>query len=237
MNPEAIDSTLPKAHPFEAAGMDHGPYRHLGVYSIPSPHLAEANPDAYRNAQLAVPRLVAGLGTCACCGMAIVNVHIIRAGTGRLFGVGCDCVQKTGQKSLADAAKVAHARIVAEQRRKLAEARRRARHEAWLATVCNDRGETHAQRLARERAAEEAATRKRLELAARLEFLALALQDGKGGFRDSIAESLRFGRLPSGRALEIVRDIWGKQAGRSNSPAYLAAIQDLDTRLAAAEAA
>lgn len=58
--------------------------------------------------------------------------------------------------------------------------------------------------------------------AAKAELVPLAdrLADGGGGFRDSMAETLRNGVVLSGRALQITADILAKQCGRSNSKKY-----------------
>jgi len=86
------------AHPFARAGMGVGPWRFVGVAQIPPTSLGEANPDAYNNALRDLPKLKAGLGTCACCGMAIMNIFIVRDSAGDLWGVGCDCIRKTHRK-------------------------------------------------------------------------------------------------------------------------------------------
>jgi len=67
------------------------------------------------------------------------------------------------------------------------------------------------------------------EVAEVLKSLAATMEDGRGGFRDAMAQKLWFASsfpqdmaqaLPSGRALEITKDILAKQAGRANSNAY-----------------
>lgn len=69
-------------------------------------------------------------------------------------------------------------------------------------------------------AAEEAECQR---VASLVEEIAVALQDGKGGFRDSVAKELAEGRLPAGRGLNIVVDILAKEnGGRRNSKAYKA---------------
>ena len=50
--------------------------------------------------------------------------------------------------------------------------------------------------------------------------LADRLEDYRGGFRDSVARSLRQGSLPSERGVKIIADILGKEQGRRNSSAY-----------------
>jgi len=50
--------------------------------------------------------------------------------------------------------------------------------------------------------------------------LAQIMRDGKGGFRDSIAQTLANGDLPGGRGESITLDILAKQEGRRGSKAY-----------------
>lgn len=71
----------------------------------------------------------------------------------------------------------------------------------------------------RQRQAERQAEERSL-LAAILSPLAERLKDGKGGFRDSVAEDLQGGRLPAGRGLGLVIEILAKCDGRKGSAAY-----------------
>ena len=212
---------IEKIHPFEAAGMDIGPYKWIGMWSHPSHELAEANPAAYSNALANQPRNIdGGCGTCRHCGMAIIHNHIIESSTGKRFAVGCDCVRKTGDKSIGDMAKVAEARRIAESRRQLADARREQQRQRWLATVCNASGETNADRLVREdnerKQAQSEAKNRGLQWA----WLTSVLRDGRGGFRDSISTDLENGGTISGKAMAICCDIYAKQFGRYGSNAY-----------------
>jgi hypothetical protein len=74
--------------------MGTAPYAFAGVCELPSPELAGQNPEAYNAALRDLPRLKSGLGTCACCGMAISSIFIVRDAAGDLYGVGCDCIRK-----------------------------------------------------------------------------------------------------------------------------------------------
>lgn len=58
--------------------------------------------------------------------------------------------------------------------------------------------------------------------------LADRISDGRNGFCDSIAETLRNGDLPYGRGLSITKDILAKQAGRYNSKAYNAEYEKIE---------
>jgi hypothetical protein len=57
--------------------------------------------------------------------------------------------------------------------------------------------------------------------------IANQLEDGKGGFRDSIARDLRKGVIPAGRGFNIMVDILSKIHGRRNSKAYSDRYQEL----------
>src|SRR5215467_3344100 len=85
-----LDPSLEKrAHPFELSGLGTGPYRWVGLVSIPSPSVAEANPFAYNNALQALPRdLENGCGACAHCLTPIMNICIVTDGQGRKWGIG-----------------------------------------------------------------------------------------------------------------------------------------------------
>jgi hypothetical protein len=225
---QTTPSESAKAHPFELAGMGIGPFRFLGVASIPSPSLAEHNPDAYNGALRDLPRdLINGCGSCANCGMPITHICIVANSTGQRYGIGSDCVQKTGDRCLGNAAKVAIARIVRNQKIQRANAKREAKRQQFLSTVCNDRGETNAQRIEREQAEFEAVRKaKRQALADKWRFIAPYLSGPPGGFCDSIKESFRAGYEPSGRAVEILGEIYAKSFGRRGSKAYEAALEE-----------
>ena len=223
----------PKMHPFERSGLGVGPFRCIAAVSLPSPSLAEKNPQAYQNAMRDLPRGV-GLGTCAHCGLALINNFIIESADKHRFSVGCECVHKTGDKALGDAVAIAAARLQRDKRRAKAEAARKVQHEAWLAAVCHT-GETNAARLVRQeaerQAATEAAKAAQVANAARYAFLLPVLENSTSGFCQSIAEGIRNGQEPRGRAVDILRDIFAKSHGRSGSKAYLAAVENFNSRL------
>lgn len=222
-----------KAHPFEIAGMAYGPYRFVGACAIPSPSLGEQNPNAYNAALAALPRdLRNGCGTCANCGRAIMNICIVVAGDGSRWGVGCDCIEKTGDASLATPAKVATARIERNKRRVAAECRREVSRLAWLAEVDPVTGETREAKHSRERAEQAAAlAATAAAVVARFGFLLPALDDATGDFASSIAADIRSGSAPSGRALQICIEIYARQFGRRGSKAFEAAWAIADSKL------
>lgn len=86
--------TLQKRHPFSFT-LGEGPYKYVGSYDMSRAVAAVNNGSkdtaaAFQDA----PRLEAGLGTCAHCGHAILNIQIVRRGDGKLYGVGSDCILK-----------------------------------------------------------------------------------------------------------------------------------------------
>ena len=212
--------------------MDIGPYQYVGFWAFPSHALREHNPMAAQCQLVSMPKnVVNGCGTCAHCGRAISHVYLVKSATGKVYGVGCDCIDRTGDKSLGDAVAVAAARLAKEQRREKRDIARQVRHNAWLATVCNDRGETNQQRLDRESAEKKAAELARVSSAiSKWGWLIEVLRDGKGGFRDSVANGLAAGYPPSPRAWEICADIYAKTKGRNGSKAYADAIAEFEIR-------
>jgi hypothetical protein len=141
-------------HPFfETLGP--GPYRFVGCYDLGAAmdSTSAANFGNMTGWVRDAPRLKAGLGTCAHCGTAIMNICIVRVGNGDLYGVGEDCVEKCSQGGLWKGAKAA----LAARRNAMARARKEAKRAAqW-----------EADRPAREKAIAEANAAQALVLAAR----------------------------------------------------------------------
>jgi len=225
-----MEATTATLHPFEAAGMGNGPYKFLYCCSLPSASLAEQNPDAYRNAHRELPRDISGgLGTCRNCGMAIMNICIVQDAQGIKYGVGSDCVEKTGDRCIGTPANVAVARMVAKKRREAKEAARIAKAKAFAESP------EGIARAAAEKAKEEALAElhaKRItDTMAKFEFVLPYLARSSGSFCTSIADQIRNGYAPTGRALEIVQDIYSSAHGRRNSKAYADASDDFAERL------
>lgn len=84
-------------HPWEK--MYKAPYKCVGMYSLPSPSLAESNPTAYMM-QLQSAPVGWGCGTCNICMTALINNYLMVAADGKKFVVGCDCVMKTNDYRL-----------------------------------------------------------------------------------------------------------------------------------------
>lgn len=86
-------------HVFEKSGCGRAPFRCVAMFSIPSPSLAERNPDAYNAALRELPRDL-HCGTCNHCGTAIMHNFVIEDHVGKRFVVGSSCVYKTGDAGL-----------------------------------------------------------------------------------------------------------------------------------------
>lgn len=221
-----------KIHKFELAGLGKAPFRCVGLAQIPSPSLAEHNPDAYNNALRMLPRDY-GCGTCNYCGQPIMNCYLINSADGHKFAVGCECVRKTGDAGLIN--KQRALKNKANREKKAAE--RQARYEKQLQEQRDRNGGKTDWELEQEK--REAAIREEQRKADRrinlLQGLAARMRDGKGGFRDSIAQTLAEGGLPFGRGWDITCDILAKQEGRRNSKAYDAEYDKVEETLKAAE--
>ena len=104
-----------KIHVFERAGLGRAPFRydgfHVEVYqAIPGDPSCPIQP-----------------GTCCdYCGQGISNVCRIKDADGKMFKVGCDCVEKTGDAGLR--------KVVADVKRKHDRELRHARETARVAT-------------------------------------------------------------------------------------------------------
>jgi hypothetical protein len=219
-------------HIFEVAGLGKGPFQVMGCVSLPSPSLGEQNPEAYMNAMRAIPPGI-GVGTCAYCGHALVNNYIIKSADEHRFVVGSECVMKAGDHMLTTELKMIQkkerqekARLrqdelmkervkKAEERKVLAEAAERKLYQGFT----KDQVAASTQRA-------------KAEIMKELSF---RLEDGKLGFRDSVADDMKRGLVPRGRGRDIVIDILSKQVGRSNSKAYAAEALEVEKVLEAAE--
>jgi hypothetical protein len=224
-------TTVTTIHAWEVAGLGRAPFRFVGLIAVPPPSLLEANVDAYNHAVSGSHAAAGALGvtlcSCQACGKDIMNNCVICDADGNRFVVGTDCVAKTGDAGLIDAARAAEK----ARRRARADAEREARWEA-------DRPAREArvaefERQQREREAAEAA-RARVHAEANA-WLIDVLAGQPGDFCRSVAADL--GRMAigdlSGRCLDICRDIYAKaMGGRKGSKAFTAAAGDFDRRSA-----
>lgn len=110
-------------HPFYET-LGPGPYRFTGCYDMGEAmdSTSAANFGSMRGWLADAPKLKAGLGTCAHCGMAIMLVCIVQVGNGDLYGVGSDCVEKCSTGGIWKGAKAA----LASRRNKMVRARKAA---------------------------------------------------------------------------------------------------------------
>lgn len=69
----------------------------IGFFSLPSPSLGEANPEAYNLAMLEAP---AGAGSCQHCGKGILHHVVVRLATGETGFIGTDCAMKVGDEAV-----------------------------------------------------------------------------------------------------------------------------------------
>jgi hypothetical protein len=220
-----------KLHPFEAAGMGRGPYRFVGLVELPD--LSENSARNFGNsnpyAEVQSYNLKAGAGTCACCGLAIRVICVVRDADGGNWGVGSDCVEKVGDKCVSDPARIAVAKRRNARAAQLREQRRLAAHAAWLlAPSRNNPAETNAERIDREGR----------EQAAKLEARKAALEGRKAQFADvlhcltgndfynSLASQLEHGPLSSRQAEYAAKAVLGRRV-KANAEAFDALVERL----------
>lgn len=222
-----------KLHPFERSGMGTGPFRFLFAWSFPSTALAEHNPEAYSQEMASMPRgLEGGCGTCRHCGRPIRTICVVANSDGTRFGVGCECVEKTGASSLGDRVEVEMAVARRKAARAHREALRMARAKAWLEEHSVEVEAKKAAEAERVRAATEARLARARSIEARWGRLFPMLErygaTSSGGFAASMLASMRDGNEPQGRAAKVLADMWGRSHGRSGSKAYWEAIEELE---------
>lgn len=112
-------------HIFERAGCGKAPYRFIGI----SEEVYQACPDA---------PVQAG-GNCDYCGTGLRNKYWLLSADGRKFGVGCDCIEKSGDAGLIKAYKNSP-EVRAANRAKIDARNERVADE--LATLMVDNAET-----------------------------------------------------------------------------------------------
>jgi hypothetical protein len=106
-------------HPFERAGLGKAPFRFVGMAQQDRLYgEVILNRAEYERTGIALTTKPGG--TCAYCGAAIVNMCNIVSADGRLFHVGCDCVNLTGDANLVR--KVKAATLAADRKKRAARA-------------------------------------------------------------------------------------------------------------------
>lgn len=202
-------------HIFERDDLGKAPFKVVGIWTMPSRSLMEHNPEAWNNAIRSAPCAV---GSCAYCWTALSIHYIIRDAKGKQFAVGSECVRKTGDAGLVKAATV----LKNKRAREISAEKREKKRVAKLQAERDKNGGLTNYELQEKKWEDE----KKAKLEALKPFIKILspyanrIKDGKGGFCDSIASSLRQGKLPRGKGLGITIDILSKQSGRRNSKAY-----------------
>lgn len=206
-----------KIYKLDELGLGKGPYKVVGFYQIPSPFLAEQNPSAYDAALRSMPNGI-GIGSCAICGTGLTNNFIIESSDGKKFPVGCDCLLKINDIQLITEMKKIQKEVKQKQKKeKMIEQWKALAAKLDLQREANG-GLTDLELEFQKKENEELA--KKMPLINAMTPLAEDLFDGKNGFCDSIANEMKKGMIPTGRALNIVIDILAKKAGRTGSKAY-----------------
>jgi hypothetical protein len=197
------------AHAYELAGMGTGPYSFCGIVEMPnlSENSATSFGSANPYAEVQSLKLKAGAGTCACCGMAITVICVVRDGAGDRWGVGSDCIEKIGDAALCSTAKVAVAKRRAKMVRSRNAIKREAQRQTWLDQPSThtraQAGETNRQFNARrDEEMQEAVMMRTTAAQARELMLAdvLPVLDGGTEFFRSLASQLRHGPLSERQA-------------------------------------
>lgn len=232
-----FDAAATEQHVFERSTGVPGPYKFVGCFSIPSPSLAEANVGAYNHAlrDLYESQKALGVsgGCCDHCGTPLMHNFVLQGTTGRKFVVGIDCLGRAGEMtSELKREQERLSRRAAEDRRRAKEARE---YNEFLTRIGadgfvsvrelfqnSDEARVRCERERRERQAREAWTTNA--------WLIDALAGMAGGFCADMAARLRTHALDlrnfSQRQVDILADVYARRAGRRNSKAYNAAIDE-----------
>ena len=206
--------------------MGQAPYRFITVWSAPSKSLQEANPAAYNIQMGARPKVCRFM--CDHCGTGIEHHFIIRDANGAEFCVGSSCIHKIGAVFNLSDAEDAERHRQKELRRDRAEAKREAQRIAREAELDAQR-ERNGGLTNQELADQELKEQIRLEKEAnfyRYEYFISHLLDDRGYFAKDLARSLKDGSGLYGRGVDIMLDIIAKSAGRKNSKAYNAKLEE-----------
>jgi hypothetical protein len=86
-------------HVFEVSECGIAPFRLVSLWQLPSPVMMNSigGCEQYNAIMASAPCRV---GCCAHCGMPLIYHYIIKDANGKLFAVGCECVNKTGDSGL-----------------------------------------------------------------------------------------------------------------------------------------
>lgn len=204
-----------KIHKFELSGLGKAPFRFHGIRENAfSPAPGEPSK--------------AG-GCCDYCSTGIRWECVIVSADGVQSVVGTDCIGKVGDKGLVNKARQARNELKRKEKRDA----REAEYEALLAAQRERNGgltdnEVAEQNYAEsERVRDEAISAVIAPAAGLIDILA----DGRGGFRDSVADDIEFGHDVSPYAFDLACEIIAKAAGRKNSKAYNARLPEVVAEL------
>lgn len=223
-----MSTTTTKLHPFEEAGMGRGPYTYAGFFDLAEARdpKSAANFGNMTGGIPDAPKLKSGLGTCACCGMGIMNICIVSDADGNLWGVGTDCIEKADEPHLGEKAQIDLKRKERRLRQARADKARESRRQAWLAAVNPETGETNSARLdreAKERAAAEEA--RKAAANARADRFADILPFLTGNdFYNSLAAQLKVGALSDRQAVYVAKAVHGRNT-KANHDAFWATVE------------
>lgn len=192
-------------HKWEYDGHGKAPFTCVGTYAFPEKSLAEKNPAAY-NSQLKMMPKGYGVGSCGVCGRPLVNNFLIKSADGKKFSVGCECVEKSGDRGLTTITNQKRLEIEREKRRIKKE---QVRTLELQRQRDKNGGLTDYEVKIKEQERKQKERAKLIKKSGLLE-IAENLEDGKYGFRDSVADDLRRGNIPCGRGLGITIDILSK---------------------------
>lgn len=124
-----MDNLENKPHPFERT-IGPGPYRFVDFFVIIKP--SESCPMGNYHM---LPQDVSG-GTCAHCGMGIMNNYVITRGDGKKFAVGSDCIAKVGlpvkELTAMEKAKKAHEKKLRDARKLKRQQAQKAKDDAYI---------------------------------------------------------------------------------------------------------
>lgn len=222
----AITKNDEKIHLFEASGLGKAPFQLVGFYSIPSASLAEQNPQAYHNELALMPKGIS-CGTCCYCGTSLKNNFIVRSADDKTFVVGCDCVEKIGDKGLINAIKLL------KRQQRIEEKQRR------LDEQNKELSRRYAERDANERAANNGFTVAELKEQQHRQYIEQVveivapitnvLHRSYGDFAAQMCEHLNKGALDviTPNMQRIILEIVSKSFGRKNSAQYNEAYDEM----------
>lgn len=163
-----------------------------------------------------------------------MNNVVIRDAAGAHFVVGCDCAAKTNDAKLTTEVDLLEKSRQRARKDATAKAEREAREQRIRADQEEQRarngGKTDVEVIEERRRSEEQARREKV--AADNSWLIQVLKGRPGDFVESMIQELQTESINSlsPRCRAILRDIYGKSHGRSNSKAWQSAVNEFDER-------